>query len=305
MEPENIHIVLSADNNYAQHLGVTVFSLIQNFNNPNHSLIIHILDGKISETNKKKLNSLTTNKPAKIIYHPVNQKLFKDCPEINHLKLPAYYRLLIPQIIPEGIKKIIYLDSDTVVTGDISILFNQELNDNILGAIKEVSQEEVLNIWGERGITKYFNSGVLLINLEKWRIENISEKAFLFIKENQQELHWADQDALNLVCAQNWQELDKRFNLQIDRNQKQIKNINPIVLHYVGRLKPWHYEYTNYYHKHYWDYLKQTPWKNYRYQDFSLYNLAKKIAKLIPGVIVIRKKIIKWLKIKTFTMSEK
>jgi len=293
---ENLQLILSADDRYTQHLGVTLASLFANHSANKYRLIINILDGGISDINKKKLAIVKGDYPAEIIYWPVKPELFKNCPEIGHLKLPTYYRLLIPEIIGSEVKKVIYLDSDLVVNGDISELYEQNLAKQIIGAVPEISAQEVLAAWETENLKTYFNAGVLLIDLEKWRELKISEQAFDFIAKNAARLKWADQDALNLVLRDHWLALEKKFNLQIDRNQKKVANLEPLIIHYVGRLKPWEFLYNNYYSRYYWRYLKKTPWKNYRCPDFNYYDLLKKIIKKIPGTIILRQKLIKWLK---------
>lgn len=285
---ETINIIFSSDNNYAQHLGVTLISLLINFKNKKYNLIINILDGGISEENKINIKSIVNKYDVKVMFFLMDKKTFTNCPEIRHLKLAAYYRILIPEIIPENIKKVIYLDSDIAVIGDISKLFEQNINNYFIGAVKEISQEEVLKVWGDDGVTKYFNSGVLLINLEKWRQYKISDKVFDFINKNKIKIKWADQDALNVILANQWFELENRFNLQVSGNYKKEKT-DIIIVHYVGPIKPWHFSYFNYYSKYYWFYIKITPWKTYKCPDFSFYNLIKKCIKKIPYAIEIKK----------------
>lgn len=296
MDKKDLHIILSADDPYAQHLGVALLSLLSNHRDGIFRLVINILDGGLTPESKERLAAIASRYPAKIIYWPIDNGLFETCPEIGHLKLPTYYRLLIPEIIPPDIERAIYLDSDLVVVGEISELAGADLAGRTVGAIREVSQEEVLAAWSSEGLTRYFNAGVLLIDLARWRKEKISQKTFAFIAANAGRLHWADQDALNLVLKEDWQELDKSFNLQIGRNQKKIRGVDPIIIHYVGRLKPWNFLYYNYYRKYYWRYLKLTPWRDYRYPDFNYYAALKRLIKLIPGAVSLRLKIIKWLK---------
>lgn len=295
-ENTDINIIFAADNAYTQHLGVAIYSLLENFRSAEYRLILHVIEDGITADNKKRLSEICSRRGTEIHFWPVDKKIFASCPEIGHLKLPTYFRLLIPDIIDPGTKKVIYLDSDLVVAGDIVKLYEQDLDGSIWGATEEVSKNEVLSAWAAEGLSRYFNAGVLLIDLEKWRANDISSRAFSFIAANQARLKWADQDALNLVGRNDWHPLDWSLNLQIDYNQKKISGVDPVIIHYVGRLKPWHFLYSNYYSRYYWQYLRQTPWRGYRCPDFRYRDLFKKIIKKIPGAIYARRKLISWLK---------
>ena len=294
----DINIVLSADNNYAQHLCVTITSLLENNKNKNYLLKINILDGGINDVNKEKINTVCSYYNTIPIYYKINQEVFKNFPEIGHLKLPTYYRLIIPEIFPQEVNKIIYLDSDIIINGDIVELFKQDIENYVIGAVKDILEKEILDYWKKEKINSYFNAGILLINLKEWRLNNITEKCFLFINENKERLRCADQDALNIVCTNKWKSINEKFNLQINKNQKEVKNLEPIILHYVGKLKPWDFMYNNFYSKYYWTYLKQTPYKDYRRSKFNhnilifiLKDYIKKTIKKIPGVMLIKKAI--------------
>lgn len=196
---EEINIILAADNPYTEHLGVTLRSLIDNFVSNDYKPIIHILDGGLSWENKEKIKTLATGEKSELLFHEVNQALFSDFPEPGHLKVPTYFRLIIPEIIDPKIKKVLYLDSDLVIFGNILSLYLENVEDYIFGAIKDASETTILKEPYQITIEKFFNAGVLLINLGLWRKYKISEQANDFIKSNYDKLKGADQDAFNYV----------------------------------------------------------------------------------------------------------
>lgn len=272
---ESINIVFSSDDNYAQHLGLAILSILEN-KAPGYSINFHILDGGISSENKEKIKSiLKKEEENKIFFINIEKNKFKGFPEKRHLKLPAYYRLLAPYII--DCERILYLDCDLIVLGDLKSLFDINLKKNIIAAATERVGDYIKKYFF-REIDSYFNSGVLLIDTKKWQKENIWQNAqeFLSHEKNVYKIKYADQDILNHLLENKWLELNKKYNFQLDIYQKK-DNINDIkILHYVGNIKPWHYLYANYYQKYYIKYLEDSPWRNYKFPDYNLKNKIKK-----------------------------
>jgi lipopolysaccharide biosynthesis glycosyltransferase len=164
-------------------------------------------------------------------------------------------------LLPTHFSKAIYLDSDLIVQGNIEELWNIDLGDNYLLAVQDlgapyVSSPRGLTNYRQLGIPpeyKYFNAGVLVLNLEKWRADEMSEKILEYVVNNKQHIRWHDQDALNAMLAGKWGELDPRWN-QIPYLFKYssweaspfTENVfndlthNPFIVHFATRDKPWH-----------------------------------------------------------------
>ncbi|MHC5729689.1 MAG: glycosyltransferase family 8 protein, partial [Nostoc sp.] len=172
----------------------------------------------------------------------------------------AYYRLLIPQLLPKQFHKAIYIDSDVIVQGNIEGLWNIDIGEYYLLAAQDlgapyVSSPRGLINYQELGISpesKYFNSGVLVMNLKKWREDQIFEKVIEYLTINKQYVRWHDQDALNAILAGKWGELEPGWNqmpylFQYSSWQdspftedvfNQLIN-NPDIIHFSSRDKPW------------------------------------------------------------------
>lgn len=271
---EKMNIVFSSDDNYSQHLGLVIKSILDNKLSA-YNINFYVLDGGISKQNKENINSLLKKGNDEIFFISIDKEKFKGFPERRHLKLSAYYRLLAPYII--DCDRLLYLDCDLLVLDDLRSLFDMDLGDNVIAAAKDRSEYYIKKYYF-RNIQSYFNSGVLLINTKKWQEENILEKAknFLEKEKNIRKIKYADQDILNHLLESKWKQLDKSFNYQLDIYQKG-GNINGIkVLHYVGKIKPWHYLYANNYQKYYLECLNNSPWKDYNFPDYSFSNVFKK-----------------------------
>jgi len=267
---------MAADDNYAQHLGVALISIIENYQD-SRLLVFHIFDNNISAHNKEYLEIIGGNKNVTLIFYKITPGLLNDCPEVNHLTKTCYARLLVAELLPPGINKVIYLDADIVVSGDVSELYDQDLGDFPLGAVADVMSREILRIYFYPGLFNYFNSGVLLINLDLWRREAIKQKAWEFIRCYSSDIIRADQDVLNCLFKNNWKLLDNRFNTDLKRKGFLAKPVsNVIILHYSDRIKPWHYLFVGLSGCHYFTYLKKTPWKDFKFKDKNLKNFIKK-----------------------------
>jgi lipopolysaccharide biosynthesis glycosyltransferase len=161
---------------------------------------------------------------------------------------------------------------------NIEELYNQKLNNFPLGAIKDQYENRILKNFFYSGLNSYFNAGVMLIDLKKWRKVKITKKSLEFIKEHKKDLKLHDQDVLNGLFKNNWQSLNKKFNFSA--KNKSIPS-NVVILHYLTKEKPWSYLYEYKNKKYYWKYLKLSPWPDFKYLDKNLNNISKKINKKI------------------------
>lgn len=268
MPANKINICLSCDDNYAQHMAVTISSILKN-KAQDDILDFCILDGGISQVNKNKIMQLSEIADFNLEFLTVDNKLFSDCPiqEWTHLSVTAYYRLILPNLKMYW-DKIIYLDCDIVVKTSLKELFNTDLGDNYFAAVPDISEKK----HSERlSLNNYCNSGVIVFNAKKWRENNAGDIIFNWIKKNGHQIVLHDQDILNSVFANKILILDKKWNAQIIRDYdeetyKGWQNAN--ILHFIHKKKPWiRYngdEFTN----KYIEYLKLTPWKNFIFKYY-------------------------------------
>ena len=275
---ETINIIFSSDNNYAQFMGVTICSLFENKKCKNN-IDIYVLDGGIKKGNKYKLSILENKYKFKINYIKIDKKIFKDFHIFGHFTQAAYYRIIIPNLLP-NLNKVLYLDCDIIINTDINNLYSIDIDNYYLAAIDEGVKDRQIDLNIPIN-SNYFNSGIMLMNLKKWRDSNIINDLIVFIKLNPKKLIACDQDALNALLYKKWLNIDKRFNytsLLYYNNPIKIENI--FILHFTG-LKPWNYlcphplKYTYFY------YLNKTPWKYKKYIDKTFLNIIKNILKKV------------------------
>lgn len=266
MNKVTIPIFYAIDDSYAKFVAVSIKSLIMNANN-NYNYDINVIYENLSEENAKKLKSLETDN-VKIILTEMNQNLSMITDKLgNRLReytftLTIFFRLFIPVMFPKY-DKCIYIDADTVIPGDISRLYNEDLEDNYLGCIvdKSTIDNEILASYFEEVVgiprDKYINSGVLLMNSKKLRELKIDEKFLdLYIKYGFDVIA-PDQDYINSMCYGHIKYLSDIYDAMPNPNNKEVEK--PVIIHYNLFLKPWQYENVQYY-DYFWKYAKFTPY---------------------------------------------
>jgi len=282
-----MNIVCSTDDNFVQHCSIMLCSVL--FNNTDVS--VFLLTEGLKAYNYKKLKEEVESKNGKFYYILVDSSLISDFPmpigkNISHITQATYYRLLIPDILPKEIKKVIYLDCDIIVRKSLDELWKYDISDYAIGAVHQITNESEdakrLNYAQEYG---YFNAGVLLINLEYWRKKNISNLLFNHIVENFKLILFHDQDALNAVLYNccfalpcKWNMLgfffEKEVFSAIKNNEKLFNNTSydkdvlinelkdPTVVHFVFKPKPWEKVCLHPYRMDYFKYAKISLYYN-------------------------------------------
>ena len=260
-------IVFASNNSYAPHLGTAIFSLL--YNNQNIKLNITILTADINKSSAKKLKKIGEryNTTVSIIY--IDSSHFEGTRTRLHFTTEIYFRLLAPDFIKGS--ECIYLDSDLVVNGSIEELLNIDLQGNYLAAVRDgdSSTNNYRNsVLGLRPGAIYFNTGVLVINLDLWRKEDVASKV---IKMNQeQKLEFPDQDALNIICDGKYTQLDPAFNKQYHMHNYNSSKA-PVIYHFTGGMKPWKLKHPKGLTKSlYWRYRNKTPFRRIISDDISL-----------------------------------
>ena len=266
MNKVTIPIFYAIDDSYAKFVAVSIKSLIMNANN-NYNYDINVIYENLSEENAKKLKSLETDN-VKIILTEMNQNLSMITDKLgNRLReytftLTIFFRLFIPVMFP-NYDKCIYIDADTVIPGDISRLYNEDLEDNYLGCIvdKSTIDNEILASYFEEVVgiprDKYINSGVLLMNSKKLRELKIDEKFLDLYTKYGFDVIAPDQDYINSMCYGHIKYLSDIYDAMPNPNNKEVEK--PVIIHYNLFLKPWQYENVQYY-DYFWKYAKFTPY---------------------------------------------
>ena len=261
---ENIyHVGCSTDDNYIHHASVMICSLLEN--NKAGSIVLHILYGELLPENIDFLKGLVQRYDCRILFHKVDHTKLEGVKfrTARPLSAAAYYRLLLSSIL-EDVDKVLYLDVDTAVIGDISPLFDLDVDKYALAAVKDVvpcfdDHRASLSIPYD---ADYFCSAVMLINLRYWR-EHDAEPLLLEFAKRERVVYCHDQDALNYVFKGAWYQLPpkwNKFNMNYiparefrDYRDRYEYNHQPVIIHfsdYKPAERPFFIKYASVY-RHY------------------------------------------------------
>lgn len=283
------NIVFSINDAYAPYLYVCIKSLLAYIRSQD-KYQAHILYTKLSAMHQSNILKLQQNN-FKIDFINVEQivgSYISNLSVNNHFTPETYYRFFLPEIFP-NLNKVLYLDADTLVIKDIAPLFSINMGNNYLAVTHDCEVVRMSNLGGDKysdyftqklkvKIEKYFQAGVMLVNLAQMRKGNITEKLLsALIKIGTPK--FVDQDILNMVCQNNVQFISQNWNytwhLQLcDKSyQKYLPKVlnaqykaakdNPYIIHFTGnKMKPVNYPGLAE-AKLFWMYAKDTPYYEY------------------------------------------
>lgn len=298
-EQKHIPVFLIADNNYAPFVATTMASILKNTKS---FIEFYVVSDGISDKNKQKIaNEKKWFRNFSLNFIEIDEKLISQLSKLNNNNMNknswskiVYAKLFIPELnVSKKIKKAIYLDSDMIVKKDIKSLYDIDLGNYIIGAVSEDfvynggkkyesiyvrhrrKEIDLIKKFHNNKQCNYFNSGVILFDMEKWRKEKITEKAFKMasIIKN----YFSDQTVLNATLSGKTKILDTKYNdlmnkffdLDIDTKQYLEDNFHKtVIIHYAG-TKPWHSKNVV---------LANEFWKIVQYTDFKkeiMYNFYK------------------------------
>ncbi|BDR55561.1 glycosyltransferase family 8 protein [Xylocopilactobacillus apis] len=246
---KTIPIFYGINDIYSPYLAAAMNSLIKH-TTPNHNYVITVIHQDVSAENQSKLKELEQNN-VKINFKKLENDLRSDLNDdqnplrADFVTFTIYYRLFIADMFPEYDKGI-YLDSDTIVNDDIAKLYEQELDENLMGAIPDafITHDPVGRRYSKDALNIhenfYVNSGVLLMNLKELRNQHFSEKFLDLLNQYHFKLIAPDQDYINAMCFGKTLYLDPRWNIQPENMI--CDDFKPKIVHYNLFGKPWNYD---------------------------------------------------------------
>ncbi|MDR1504225.1 MAG: glycosyltransferase family 8 protein [Prevotella sp.] len=253
-----IHISCGLDNNYAPYCIILLYSILEN--NKENDITFHLLTNNMSEDNRKIIQQVVNDYGKNVLFYHVDKELFKGFPISGHINYAAYFRFLLPSVLPD-LDKVLYLDCDMIVDGDLKELWNIDIENYALAGVRD-SENDNIRLYNRLGYEQslgYINSGVLLINLKEWRKDNILTTAIKALTSSPLKYQYHDQDFINEFYCDRKLLIDFKFNLMefflfsynkfiISRKyfhdiERAIKK--PTIIHFCGHIKPWHIEYSS------------------------------------------------------------
>lgn len=275
---ELIPIFFTIDDGYAPYLHVALISLIKNASKDRRYKIIVVYQ-ELNEENRNNLAKLVDDYPNfEMEFKFMKQSLDMITDRIenrlrsDYFTMTIYFRIFIPDMYPEY-DKAIYIDSDIIVPGDISELYDTDMHDNLIGVVTDGSVNDVPEL--QRYMTEslglklgdYFNSGMLLMNMKELRNVHLAEHFLYLLNKYHFDCVAPDQDYLNSMCYGKIEYLDSCWDAMPNRNKPEIEN--PKIIHYNLFDKPWCYDDIQY-QDYFWEYAKQSVY----YDKIKAYKAA-------------------------------
>ena len=273
-----MNILCATDDNYVPYCGIMLTSLFEN--NKEQNIVVYLMTGGLNEKNTIAFERLAINYNQKIQIVKVDNGALNSCPirKGDHISIAAYYRLLVPILLPKSMDKILYLDCDMIINKSLEDLYNVEINNYALGVVldedfQNQDKYDRLQYDCKKG---YFNSGMLLINFDYWCKNSVMERCFDYINNNPEKIKFHDQDTLNAVLQDEKKMLPITYNFQTGFLYKRykfsakigraiVKTIEdlPTILHYTGPGKVWVVGSKHPYVEYYLYYRSISLWKDF------------------------------------------
>ena len=288
-----IPTLLCINRGYAQHAAVLIVSLLEN--NKGMAFDIVIVSTEPLDKEEEKIRRTLrryANCTLRVVVLTESSRIALPV-RAQHYSIDTYSRIWIADYFPADIEKVLYLDGDMVVVGPIDALWNTDLGKSVVAAvtIPGSTRCSALSIPERYG---YFQSGVLLVNLARWRQEQIFDRLIGWIAINPDKILDADQDVLNACLYDQRLSLPFFWNviapfyfdfhpLRISEAERHEVTRLARIIHFNGPMKPWFYMSRHPRRAEYWKYLALTEWRDYQPRDRSVLNWGKKyIGPLVP-----------------------
>jgi lipopolysaccharide biosynthesis glycosyltransferase len=251
----DIDICYAINEGYVDYCRVSIVSLLEN--NRNSNITFHILTDRLSDDAQTRLSSVVRLYGAEVKIYYMDDSRLKG--QKTTWSKYGWYRIFAAEVISEDVIELLYLDCDTIVTGDITDLFGRNESNWSLGAVDDYMTifPTLFKRIGYEQTKGYFCSGVLLMNLDYFRKHNLSEMILEFALENPDKIQFPDQDALNCVCKDSKIRLPLKYGIldPFYRDERFARKFadeiiesleDPRIVHYAG-CAPWVAEYQQHY----------------------------------------------------------
>ena len=279
-----MHIVYAADRSYAPILGVSIVSLFEN----NSQVQIHILDAGISQTDRGRIEDVCESyqmpAPNWIPANDISNEL-KMAVSADRGSMAQYARIFISRHLDESIDRILYLDCDTIITGSLRELWEMDLKGRTVAVLLDAFSKYYRYNVGLQPGDIMFNSGVILVDMKRWRGQDVERRVLSFIRSRHGFIEKGDQGALNAVLSHDCICFESKFNavtiffdfsykemLRYRRppgyySEEQIRNAveNPVIIHFTVSFlskRPWMKGCEHPWKAEWLKYKAMSPWKD-------------------------------------------
>ena len=250
-------ICYNVNNQFIHIMGASIVSILET--NKEMHFTFHIFTDGCNEENRSKVKILAQKWKCRCIIYILNMEPFQDFHiKVSRFSRITYARLYMPKVLRKKVERYIYLDADTMCVKSIKPLYLLIMNGAPMGAVSERDsaikyRADFLKL--KSG--KYFNDGVMLVDVDAWENSSITEKAFSYQKEPRERFLGQSQDVLNLVFDGDNYQLPSCYNVY---DGGACDKGDSVIIHWTGRRKPWQMVLTDY-DAQWRKYNALSPWK--------------------------------------------
>ncbi len=239
-----MHICFNLDCKYFPQLGVTVTSVLEN--NKNIHFVFHIFIDKVKDADIERIKQVVEKYKCDFYIYIMEMTPFAHFHMRNkRFSHVAYFRIYMPKILRSFTKRYLYMDTDMICVSSLQPFFNIDLQNKPVAVVSDFPEAVAARAaFLKLKSGKYFNSGMMWVDVEEWEKQQITEHCFEYIDMDPKCFTAHDQDVLNLVFDGNYVLLPKIFNYMGGIGVKIQKDI--IIYHFFGRIKPWDICLTDY-----------------------------------------------------------
>lgn len=263
MNSQPMHVAFCVNDGYAQYIMVTIKGLLENNSNP---IVIHVLSDYISERNVARLKDLVSSYP----FAELNVVIVDDS-KLRGLKdtwtIYTWYRVLLPEILDKDVHRVLYLDADVLVAGNIGELFRLDMTGKAIAGTIDFQSKDISTYkrCGYEPEKEYVCAGIMLMNLDYWRKHDIANQVVRWGRDNNDRIQFPDQDSINYICRNAKILLPLKYDIvdgffhddyYYQHYPRELRECveSPVIIHYAGQA-PWVVELSNH--------LLQDEWEKY------------------------------------------
>ena len=302
-----MNVLYASDDKFAGILAVSLVSLFEN-NKREEALRVYILDDAISQENRERLNEIFSIYGREGIFLQMNDIAIPDAFISARWPKVAFVRLFIADVLDSSVHRLLYLDCDTIIQAPLRELWKTNLDGNIIAGVRDCLSFRYLENLGMDRKSPYINSGVLLIDLDRYREHHVKEKVRRFIKTYAGVIRYPDQDVINAVFEGKIYTLPPRYNTltlfydfsysamckyrkpeaYYTRQQIEQAVASPVIIHFTTSflsLRPWVENSRHRYKEQFLYYRSLSPWKDMPLWKDNANGLKKacvKVYKCVP-----------------------
>lgn len=252
-------LACAADRGYVIPLAAMLRSALDTLS-PDRALHVYILDGGLGQIDRERISQTCTTGRTHLVWIRPDVSTLSGLPLWGRMPVSTYFRLLVARLLPTSLPKVLWLDCDLIVQRDLAHLWDQEHGDHAVLAVQDMVVPFVSSRWGvsayrQLGLPQgapHFNAGVMVVNLDRWRGDDVESAVLTYVRRHVHGVTFWDQEGLNAALAEGWARLDPRWNVIAGLNGRSFfrpEHLEPAVyrqvvqdpwiLHFSGALKPW------------------------------------------------------------------